>query len=262
MLSSPLGQGWVGFAISETGDMVGSDAIIGLPDEDVSASNPGKYTLARQALQGVVLSEQQTLKNSDISQNDTHTVLSFTKFLEEEGELSINATGDNFFLVAAGSSNVLGYHLVRQPFQVTVGWPTADCGAGACNPCGSSSCNACNACNPCGGGCGCGSNCGGCGCGSTGNGSTEASSHGIGTYEPLFQHYTMIIPEDPGMPGDSQPMGDDVIGILANGVLLDSHQQTFAYDSCNGHSDKKHQYRKIIFALLFVCFLSFSEHFF
>ena len=72
----------------------------------------------------------------------------------------------------------------------------------------------------------------------------------------------MIIPEDPGMPGDSQPMGDDVIGILANGVLLDSHQQTFAYDSCNGHSDKKHQYRKIISALLFVCFLSFSEHFF
>ena len=37
-------------------------------------------------------------------------------------------------------------------------------------------------------------------------------------------------------------MADDVIGILSNGVLLDSHQQTFAYDSCNGHSDKKHQY--------------------
>ena len=61
-------------------------------------------------------------------------------------------------------------------------------------------------------------------------------------YDPTYQHYTMIIPSDPGTPGDAKPMGDDVVGILTNGVLLDSHQQTFAYDSCNGHSDKKHQY--------------------
>jgi len=33
-----------------------------------------------------------------------------------------------------------------------------------------------------------------------------------------------------------------VIGIMTNGVLLDSHEATWAYDSCNGHSDKKHQY--------------------
>jgi len=29
---------------------------------------------------------------------------------------------------------------------------------------------------------------------------------------------------------------------MTNGVLLDSHQATWAYDSCGGHSDKKHQY--------------------
>lgn len=37
-------------------------------------------------------------------------------------------------------------------------------------------------------------------------------------------------------------MDDDVVGILSNGVLLDSHKQTWAYDMCNGHSDMKHQY--------------------
>lgn len=35
---------------------------------------------------------------------------------------------------------------------------------------------------------------------------------------------------------------DDVVGIMTNGVLLDSHSQTWSYDSCNGHSDTKHQY--------------------
>ena len=35
---------------------------------------------------------------------------------------------------------------------------------------------------------------------------------------------------------------DDVVGILVNGVLLDSHAPTWSYDSCNGHSDTKHQY--------------------
>jgi len=32
------------------------------------------------------------------------------------------------------------------------------------------------------------------------------------------------------------------VGILTNGVLLDSHEPTWSYDSCNGHSDKKHMY--------------------
>jgi len=53
----------------------------------------------------------------------------------------------------------------------------------------------------------------------------------------------MVIPANPGAPGtDSKMIKDDVVGILANGVLLDSHKQTWSYDSCNGHSDTKGQY--------------------
>jgi len=53
----------------------------------------------------------------------------------------------------------------------------------------------------------------------------------------------MIIPADPGEPDSvSKNIKDDVVGILSNGVLLDSHKQTWSYDSCNGHSDTKGQY--------------------
>lgn len=52
----------------------------------------------------------------------------------------------------------------------------------------------------------------------------------------------MMIPQDPGTPGIATNIDDDVVGLMGNGVLLDSHDQTWSYDMCNGHSDKKHQY--------------------
>jgi hypothetical protein len=107
-------------------------------------------------------------------------------------------------------------------------------GCGACGACGSG----CGACGACGSGCGgCGSGCGGCG---SSSGGSDESSH-IGTYDPMYQHYTMIIPRNPVVK-DPTPMEDDIVGIMSNGVLLDSHRQTWAYDVCNGHSDRKHQY--------------------
>ena len=66
------------------------------------------------------------------------------------------------------------------------------------------------------------------------------------------QHYTMMIPQDPGTPGEATPIEDDVVGIMTNGVLLDSHTQTWSYDSCNGHSDKKHMYH---YHIPPICFL-------
>lgn len=51
----------------------------------------------------------------------------------------------------------------------------------------------------------------------------------------------MMIPQEPSL-GDATKITDDVVGIMTNGVLLDSHEQTWSYDMCNGHSDTKHQY--------------------
>lgn len=50
-----------------------------------------------------------------------------------------------------------------------------------------------------------------------------------------------MIPQEPSL-GDATKITDDVVGIMTNGVLLDSHSQTWSYDMCNGHSDTKHQY--------------------
>ena len=52
----------------------------------------------------------------------------------------------------------------------------------------------------------------------------------------------MKIPKAPGAPGDKQLLKGDVVGLMFNGVILDSHKQTWAYDMCNGHSDENHQY--------------------
>ena len=114
------GQGWVGFGISEAGFMIPSLAVIGLPDEDLSPTNPGKYNLASRSLAGVTLGSQQTIQNGNIQQNETHTVLTFQKFLEEDGELSINPEGTNFFLVAAGSGNDLAIHQHRAPVSLSL----------------------------------------------------------------------------------------------------------------------------------------------
>lgn len=68
----------------------------------------------------------------------------------------------------------------------------------------------------------------------------------------MYQHYTIEIPKDPLMPGEPKSVGGDVVGIMSNGVLLDSHKQTWAYDSCNGHSDTKGQYH---YHIPSVCFM-------
>jgi len=62
----------------------------------------------------------------------------------------------------------------------------------------------------------------------------------------------MMIPQEPGAPGNATSITDDVVGIMTNGVLLDSHSQTWSYDLCNGHSDKKHQYH---YHIPPICFL-------
>jgi hypothetical protein len=96
---------------------------IGLPDQPVGASNPGKYNLGSRDPSGVTLTDQQTLLSGNIEQNDTHTVLTFTKLLEEPGEIPINPNGDNFFLAAAGTENNLAFHRVRG----SVSLPLAPC---------------------------------------------------------------------------------------------------------------------------------------
>jgi hypothetical protein len=99
------GQAWLGIGRSDDGKMVGGEAVIGRPEKPNSSSNPGKYLMSSEAFRGVDLMEAQTLMDATIEQNDTHTVLTYTKFLEETGELSISTTSPETWIWAIGSDN-------------------------------------------------------------------------------------------------------------------------------------------------------------
>lgn len=65
-----------------------------------------------------------------------------------------------------------------------------------------------------------------------------------------------MIPQDPGTPGEASDITDDVVGIMTNGVLLDSHAPTWAYDMCNGHSDNNDHYH---YHIPPICYLKFMN---
>ncbi|CAB9522450.1 expressed unknown protein [Seminavis robusta] len=115
------GQGWLGFGISPNGGMNGSNVVIGTAGSgDNLLLNPGKYYLGGHSEEFVSLIDKQTLLDESITQNETHTVLSFTKYLEEEGEATINGNGTNRFVVAYGFDNLFSFHEQRASFVMTL----------------------------------------------------------------------------------------------------------------------------------------------
>ncbi|KAL7560042.1 hypothetical protein ACA910_000081 [Epithemia clementina (nom. ined.)] len=115
------GNAWVGMAFTNGQPvMVGAEAVIGLPGQPNSATNPAKYNLNAREVSGVVQmpAERQTLINATITQGGGKTVLRFTKILFEEGEHPIFADRPNTFLFAHGSSNTLGFHAAFGGFNL------------------------------------------------------------------------------------------------------------------------------------------------
>lgn len=100
--------------------MIGSNAIIAKPGEPRSNINPGKYLLRRYAESAIdpLPDEQQTLINPNFYQDDERTVLSFTKYLVEEGERPISMNETNSFIFAVGSDNNFAYHRLRGVFDL------------------------------------------------------------------------------------------------------------------------------------------------
>lgn len=101
--------------------MNGSSVVIGsVASSDDIPVNPGKYNLGGPAQSFITPMDSQTLLDDSIVQNSSHTVLTFTKLLEEEGELSIKANGVNTFIVAHGFTNTFAYHEGRTSFQLSL----------------------------------------------------------------------------------------------------------------------------------------------
>ncbi|KAL3903192.1 MAG: hypothetical protein SGILL_010540 [Bacillariaceae sp.] len=98
-------QSWVSFGMAKTdGKMEGAEVIIGLPDDGTVL----KYTLTN-FTPIVMPAEQQTLMDATIVQDEEGTILTYTKFLEEEGEIPI-IPGMASTVGASGMDNTLGYH--------------------------------------------------------------------------------------------------------------------------------------------------------
>jgi len=109
-------NGWIGIGISPDGEMSGSVAIVGLPDDDSIL----KYSLGS-GFVNPMSEEQQTLREISITQQDEQTIMTFTKLLVEQDELPILTDGSSIFIHARGMSNTLGYHGSRTSFQMDFG---------------------------------------------------------------------------------------------------------------------------------------------
>jgi len=70
---------------------------------------------------GVVLmpESEQTLIDASVEVVDGQTVMKFTKIMKESGGIQITS-GENKFLWAYGSSNTLGHHSARSPFDLNL----------------------------------------------------------------------------------------------------------------------------------------------
>jgi Eukaryotic cytochrome b561 len=113
------GIGWLGATFVSTRSMVPNVAIIGLPETKVAQ----KYGLTAQIISGVqplTESSRQTLTDATIEQDDTKTVLTFTKPLVEDGEVAVAAGETVTVMWAYGSSNELAYHQNRGYMDTTI----------------------------------------------------------------------------------------------------------------------------------------------
>ncbi|KAL7521404.1 hypothetical protein ACHAWX_006076 [Stephanocyclus meneghinianus] len=101
-------ESWLGWGISPSGEMIGGEAVIGLPDQGTVR----KFMLNDESMEGVVEMEEaaQTLMETSIVQENGMTIMSFAKYLDED-QYGIAASGSaNSFIYAIGSSNTLGFH--------------------------------------------------------------------------------------------------------------------------------------------------------
>ena len=101
-------QVWVGLGRSQSGSMIGSEAVIGLP----SAGTVGYYLLDGYSTGsgGVYSSSAVTLSGTSISQSSINgTVLKFTQNLAG-GRFPLSSSGSATFIYAIGCTNALGSH--------------------------------------------------------------------------------------------------------------------------------------------------------
>ena len=114
---------WLAFGLSKDGEMIGSEAVIGLPDNGGLVK---KYWLGGKSVDAIQLmpSEQRTLIDASITVDEYgQTIMKFTKLLSEEEEIEILSSGgtsSNIFLFASGYGTSLSYHKEKMVFDLSL----------------------------------------------------------------------------------------------------------------------------------------------
>lgn len=107
------GEAWIGLGLSKFGKMVGSTAIVGLPDQNEVTYNHVEH---QKDVSGLRRESANVLHNLSLIQSDGETALSFTwKLLPTS---SIREGGPVTFIYAVGANNELGYHRHRGAFTI------------------------------------------------------------------------------------------------------------------------------------------------
>jgi hypothetical protein len=112
--------GWIGLGVSPDGSMIGSAAVIGLPD--ATNSNVKKYNLNAKQVDGIALgSYQDNVYNKSIKQVQGITTMEFQAFFDwNAGSLPFKSSGETQMVFAYGQNNILGYHKRKGPFLVNL----------------------------------------------------------------------------------------------------------------------------------------------
>ena len=108
------GEGYIAVGPSRFGGMVGSEAVLCVPETRGRDSDVAKYFLSGVHREGEVTEilpmRKQSLIDASIEQKNGITKCSFTKLLREEGEIPINPYGRNVFVWAVGDEDDASYH--------------------------------------------------------------------------------------------------------------------------------------------------------
>eukprot|EP00816_Leptocylindrus_hargravesii_P008661 CAMPEP_0196820392 /NCGR_PEP_ID=MMETSP1362-20130617/75038_1 /TAXON_ID=163516 /ORGANISM="Leptocylindrus danicus, Strain CCMP1856" /LENGTH=632 /DNA_ID=CAMNT_0042199255 /DNA_START=117 /DNA_END=2015 /DNA_ORIENTATION=+ len=121
------GQAYLAWGVSKKGYMVGSQAVLGVLDNDDEFS-VGKYDLTRYSSSGVELMDlsRQTLQGASFTQSsEDGTTLTFSKLLTEADEIPIDPIGENTFIWARGGGLRLAFHTQEGSFKVKLSLESA-----------------------------------------------------------------------------------------------------------------------------------------
>jgi len=112
------GESWVGVGFSTDGQMIGSEAVLGIPGGDM----PQKYVLGGKDNSSVkpMAAHRQTLMDTSVTFEDGLTILKFTKIMKEQDEVEIKSGVENTFLYAQGMGLDVGYHAVGESFSLNL----------------------------------------------------------------------------------------------------------------------------------------------